>query len=529
MRFHLAGCLLLAAAAYADSSLDPPGLRPLVNRGNVLLSSGQFNEASRVFSDAIDLSPADYLLYYKRATAYFSMHRHPYALEDFNKVLHLTSNTFSNAHLMIARINARDGHFDAARDSLAAYSKTNKGSTETAALLVDIDEAEKATTNTWGTRDAQLWSACVENASQALKIASHSIEIRQTRAECALASGDVEGAVGDFTRLTQLMPGSVPLYTRVFRLAFFLLPPSPSALSTLKACLHSDPDSKPCLSLHRLAKNLEKGFVKLEVLQNAEDWRGIISLLTASGKDKQLMTRYEDAMRENTTPEFLVGDAVTKLKNAPLPDSFKISPRRETLLRALCKAYVQINQPRRAAEWCEQLMSMEGMENDIDGLVGRGEQHILKEEYEEAVRVFESAFEASGRGNRDVHSRLQKAQKLLKQSRQKDYYKVLGVSRDADTRTIKKAFRNAAKTAHPDKGGSEAKMASVNEAYEVLSNPELRARFDAGDDPNDPQSGGGHPFPGGPFGGGGNPFGHQFFQQQGGFPGGGSFQFHFNG
>jgi DnaJ family protein C protein 3 len=215
MRFHLAGCLLLAAAAYADSSLDPPGLRPLVNRGNVLLSSGQFNEASRVFSDAIgnslstkylvtnhyhlDLSPADYLLYYKRATAYFSMHRHPYALEDFNKVLHLTSNTFSNAHLMIARINARDGHFDAARDSLAAYSKTNKGSTETAALLVDIDEAEKATTNTWGTRDAQLWSACVENASQALKIASHSIEIRQTRAECALASGDVEGAVGDFT------------------------------------------------------------------------------------------------------------------------------------------------------------------------------------------------------------------------------------------------------------------------------------------------------------------------------------------
>ena len=38
-----------------------------------------------------------------------------------------------------------------------------------------------------------------------------------------------------------------------------------------------------------------------------------------------------------------------------------------------------------------------------------------------------------------IHLRLQKAQKLLKQSRQKDYYKVLGVSRDADTKTIKKA------------------------------------------------------------------------------------------
>ena len=89
--------------------------------------------------------------------------------------------------------------------------------------------------------------------------------------------------------------------------------------------------------------------------------------------------------------------------------------------------------------------------------------------------------------------------------------------------------------AHPDKGGTEAKMAAVNEAYEVLSKPELRQRFDNGDDPNDPtaQQGGGYPFPGGaghPFaqffqqtGGGGGP---QFFQ--GGFPGGGSYQFHFS-
>jgi DnaJ family protein C protein 3 len=109
----------------------------------------------------------------------------------------------------------------------------------------------------------------------------------------------------------------------------------------------------------------------------------------------------------------------------------------------------------------------------------------------------------------------------------------LGVARDADQRTIKKAFRNAAKTAHPDKGGSEAKMAAVNEAYEVLSKPELRQRFDAGDDPNDPMSQqGGHPFTG--FSG--DHFA-QFFQQGGfpggGFPGGGggggSFKFHFGG
>lgn len=84
--------------------------------------------------------------------------------------------------------------------------------------------------------------------------------------------------------------------------------------------------------------------------------------------------------------------------------------------------------------------------------------------------------------------------------------------------------------AHPDKGGSEDKMAAVNEAYEVLSNEELRARYDAGDDPNDPMSGQG----GQPFFQGAGPFA-QFFQQGGGgfgsrgFQGGQQFHFQFRG
>ncbi len=52
---------------------------------------------------------------------------------------------------------------------------------------------------------------------------------------------------------------------------------------------------------------------------------------------------------------------------------------------------------------------------------------------------------------------------------------MLGVGRDADERTIKKAFKTAAKKAHPDlAGGSEEKMAALNEAYEVISNPGMR-------------------------------------------------------
>ncbi|KAF7300868.1 hypothetical protein MKEN_01313100 [Mycena kentingensis (nom. inval.)] len=89
---------------------------------------------------------------------------------------------------------------------------------------------------------------------------------------------------------------------------------------------------------------------------------------------------------------------------------------------------------------------------------------LVKEEWEEAVSMLEKAFEATGRSDRDFGARLQKAQRLLKQSKAKDYPKILGVSRAADAKIIKKAFCSGAKTAHPDKGCSEQKMAALNEA-----------------------------------------------------------------
>jgi DnaJ family protein C protein 3 len=121
----------------------------------------------------------------------------------------------------------------------------------------------------------------------------------------------------------------------------------------------------------------------------------------------------------------------------------------------------------------------------------------------------------------------------LKRSKTKDYYKVLGLTRDADEVQIKAAYRKMVKIHHPDKAhklgitkeDAEKKMAAVNEAYEVLSDPELKMRFDRGDDPNDHEQQRQHPFHGSPFQG--NPFaGHSHGGQQfnfkfggGGFPG----------
>jgi len=60
----------------------------------------------------------------------------------------------------------------------------------------------------------------------------------------------------------------------------------------------------------------------------------------------------------------------------------------------------------------------------------------------------------------------------------RDYYEVLGVGKNASADEVKKAFRKAAIEHHPDRGGNEEKFKEVNEAYEVLSNPDKRKRYD---------------------------------------------------
>ena len=60
----------------------------------------------------------------------------------------------------------------------------------------------------------------------------------------------------------------------------------------------------------------------------------------------------------------------------------------------------------------------------------------------------------------------------------KKYYAVLGVARDADEQTLKKAYRQAILTAHPDKGGTDAEFQEVNEAWTVLSDATKRAGYD---------------------------------------------------
>jgi DnaJ-class molecular chaperone len=60
-----------------------------------------------------------------------------------------------------------------------------------------------------------------------------------------------------------------------------------------------------------------------------------------------------------------------------------------------------------------------------------------------------------------------------------DYYKILGVTKNATDDDIKKAYRKLAHKYHPDKAqGDEKKFKEINEAYQILSNKERRAQYD---------------------------------------------------
>lgn len=82
----------------------------------------------------------------------------------------------------------------------------------------------------------------------------------------------------------------------------------------------------------------------------------------------------------------------------------------------------------------------------------------------------------------------------------KDYYSVLGLSREADQEEIKRAYRKLARQCHPDvnpdDGAAEGKFKELTEAYEVLSDPEKRHRYDVFGDEGPGQAGFGAGFEG---------------------------------
>jgi len=172
--------------------------------------------------------------------------------------------------------------------------------------------------------------------------------------------------------------------------------------------------------------------------------------------------------------------------------------------------------------------------------------------YDEAVGDAERALKLEP-SSQELKQQLRQAQIELKKSKRKNYYKILGVKKDATEKEIKKGFRKKAMQWHPDKYASdifsdeerakaEATFKEIGEAYEVLKDPKLKQRYDSGVDIENLKSGGmggmgggmggvdiSHIFDllGGMQGGGGGGMPGGFTFTSGGMPGRGGHSFRF--
>ncbi|KAH7015102.1 hypothetical protein EDB80DRAFT_761304 [Ilyonectria destructans] len=508
----------LLATAHGLSPQDIPGDLPvssLLTSAQTHLSRGETSEALIYYDAALARDPSNYLTLFKRATTYLSLGRTTHATDDFNKVLSLKPG-FEGAHLQLAKIRARFADWDGAK---AQFQAASRGADS--AEVKELEEAKLAAALASMAEQGEKWDECVNHAGTAIYIANKSPTLREMRARCRFQRGEVEEGMGDLQHVLQLRPGNTTPHVLISATTFYGLGDLDNGLAQVRKCLHSDPDSKVCKKLHRQEKVIHKAYTKVQGQLNRGQTTTAGRALMGTADEPGLVPEIRKQVDE-------------LLENGSIPAHARVKLLEE-VVEMTCQAYSE-SAHKDASKYCDEALSLHP--NSFWGLLHLGKTQLKDELYEPAIQTLQKAAEVRPDRKDKVNPILQKAQIALKRSKTKDYYKVLNVASDADERQIKSAYRKASKQFHPDKAAkqginkedAEKKMASINEAYEVLSDPELRARFDRGDDPNN-QERGGNPFQGNPFGGGGG--GHPFMFQQGGGGrgggGGGNFKFQFGG
>ncbi|KAL8828770.1 MAG: hypothetical protein Q9170_006451, partial [Blastenia crenularia] len=506
LSFFLLGVSLLAAPltsclSPSEIPADTP-IASLVSSAKTNLAQGNANDALTYFDVAISRDPQNYLTIFQRGATYLSLGRNAQASQDFDRVLGIRPD-FEGALVQRAKIKSKNADWSGARKDYETAGKT--GGVE----VTQLEEAEGAARLAVDAEKAGDWESCVSNAGTAIFVAGTALSLRQLRARCRFERGEVLEGTSDLAHVLQIAPESVEPHLQISSMMFYSVGDLDKGLTQIRKCLHSDPENKACSRLYRREKQVEKAMKQVTAFKGKRQLNSAVKLLVPTGEDAGLL--------QDVKEEIEAGKIAGHIhKNAP-DELYGV------LVELTCELYTEMNNKKKAQPYCTDALKLNP--HSLYGLIAQSHRQMDAEEFEAAVQTLKLASEQHPSAQQ-IQPLLQKAHVQLKRSKTKDYYKVLNVPNDADERQIKRAYRTLTKQYHPDKTTAqgvpkeegEKKMAAINEAYEVLSDPELRARFDRGDDPNS-QEQQGQPFHGSPFGQG--PGGQQFFFQQGGGGGGG--------
>lgn len=352
----------------------------------------------------------------------------------------------------------------------------------------DVASLPSATSCTQAIRSAeaalgrQQWAVAKEHLSHAIQYAENAPQLLLRRAECSHRMGEMYEAIADTGKLLKLEADSIPAL-ELRGNSYYSLGELESAMNHYKQGLKFDPEHSGCKNGYRQLKKIQGLETKADAAMSAGTYDVAVKHLTA-------------------------------LVDVD-PSHRTICPKAYQNLATALKHLKKFKDAKAAA-----LKAIEFDDGNAQAHQVLGQVHMEADEFEEAAQQFRRCIELE-QGNHAYEDDLRRAEAALKQSKQKDYYKILGVGRKATVKEIKKAYREQALLWHPDKhtGEEEKEKAAkqfqlVAEAYEVLENPENRQKYDRGEDVFPNQGGGGQPQHHNPFAhfqhGGGRQFHFQF-------------------
>lgn len=472
-----------------DAPMSAGKLRSL---GEVALSERRYEEAAKYYQQAIEIEPEVAANHYKLFKVRNRQRKLGDALRDLTKALELDDANVEYRKQK-ARLLVSLGQCDMAVQDYAVLQQQVAKSG--GSVQVDWEEAQREAQQCSQEVDAAQkayadgsWRAAVQYFTKALGHMEQASDLLFMKSQAEYNAGDYYGTISDTGKILKAHSNHIEAY-QLRGEAYFRLGEHDTAVTHFREGLKLDPEHQGCKAGHKAIKALQK-------------------------KEK----RAKDALEAGNHEE-AIGHWFAAIQLDPTHAAF-IKP---TLLNII-KSYSALGKHEEAIETAEKHLKMG---ESLDGLFALGDAHTAAENFQEAVNTFRKAmdFEPNDR-QQECQQRLKKAEIALKQSKEKNYYKILGVPRTARTKEIKKAYRDLALRWHPDKVDqeekeeAEKKFQDISEAYEVLSDKEMREKYDRGE-PVFENQGGGHSH---------NPHGHQqFFRhfQQGGGGGHGGQRMHF--
>lgn len=493
---------------------DIAGAEKAKLEGNELYKNKEYYKALDKYSEAHRLHPTSHIYLGNRAAVCLALEKYTDALHDSQEACKL-DNTYIKGYSRQIKCQIALGQVAAARAVLKAASQFTEDSVEDTFKneIVQLAQIEEHTEIAKKAEDKQDYRTASYYYKKASEIAVGCSSRKLLAAENMALHGQVPEAQALVIRILQQNGNDVyAIYVR--GLCFYLEDIMDKALQHLNAALRKDSGLKKAMTLRKRVKKLQE--------------------IKQQGNDAFKAQKYEDAIRIYS--EALSVDPSNKAVNSKLYYN-----------RALARSKQRETDIEKAEERDKLVIKdcNEAIKRN-DGYVKAYRKRALCHQnidmHDEAVRDFEKILqlEQNMQNKQDVRTAKQKQ----KQAARKDYYKILGVSKDANQAEIKKAYRKQAMKHHPDrhsagteedKTEAEKKFKDVNEAFSVLSDETKKHRYDNGQDIETGGMGGGggmhdidpniifQQFFGGQMGGFGGGMGGG--RSRGGPPGGFSFSF----